>query len=249
MSSFKAECLCLLCSYRSIEFKQYGNLRKGIPNTRTYQATNAGLKCSKCQGFVCIDCIRILIPLISKDKQHHCSNDLLDAFVTVSNMSNECINTPIGFIGHCCTLDPQLLPTKPSPCSLISNVAPSEERNSKLNVATLSGCIFFPQFDLFVDSPFSCMDIHAVGAECTVHRKSVMKRDNKGNSKKTPHEIDAYLPARWHCVVSHEFATTNNHLSPKPNGKYPSHWKIMRLEKIKIKAPHNDTIALKVCFK
>lgn len=242
MNRFVADRLCLLCSYRTIEDQQFGNVRDGISNTRTYQATNAGLVCTICNGFVCIDCIRLLVPVISKESRKHSNTDILDMYKAAIDMHPGSIKTPPGYIGHCCSID------KPAQSSqdIINHPHETKEIHST-NESRLSGCIFYPEFCLFIDSPINCIDIHAVGAECNVTRTISKKRKHsrKGVSqiKKTS---NIYLPARWHCVISHSFATSNNRVAPTFNGSYPKSWRIKYFRNLKISCPHNPMKVAKV---
>ena len=238
MSLFKPERLCLLCSYRSIELKQYGKVRKGTSNSKTFQATNHGLICSNCNAFVCIDCIRLLIPTMKKDRAKFCNDSLLKAFIHADNTKKFPIKSPSNFVGHCCIIDDTKSPA--SSDSLIDSVSSSDP-------SKLSGCIFFPDFNLFVDSPISCMDIHAVGAETSVRWKKSKKRLSDDSQKSSKETIE-YLPARWHCVIPHTFALSHDHLAPRKNGTLPNSWSMTAFRNLKIKAPHNPAIIQKVCL-
>ena len=241
MSLFKAKKLCHLCSYRSIEFKQFAEVKKGVSNTRTFQKSNIGLTCTKCNGFVCIDCMQLLVPVMSRDAKHYCNHDLLDAFKEAISPFSKIIKTPVDYIGHCCTISrPSRLPASAEGDEVIHKMPFS---NCPDLTPRLSGCIFFPEFDIFIDSPMNCMDIHAVGAEV---KNVVRKAKRKRSGKPTPPQKIEYLPARWHCVVPHPFALENNSKAPIRNGVLPAGWKMMFLRKIKIKSPHNNQIIKKV---
>ena len=244
MNCYKPSKLCLLCSYRTIELKQFGKIKKGILNTRTYQQTDHGLTCSKCKSFVCIDCIKLVAPVMSRDKSNFLDVNYLQCLENICSVKPSQITSPPDFIGHCCIVDHNI--------EVFSSH--SESNNSRINKSSysrpperlISGCIFFPEYDLFIDSPFDCMDIHAVGAEYNTTRSLVKKQ--KREKKSCPYKLnrEEYLPARWHGVVSHEFAIEHSHLAPNPNGPPPNHWKYKSLRKINVKMPHSNQ-RQKVC--
>ena len=272
MSLFKAEKLCMLCSYRSIELKQFGKVDKEgvIRNCKTHQKTNSGLECSKCRLFVCIRCIEMIYPAMLSDSKHYISQDLFKHYQTAATMPFETFQTPPDFIGHCCLLSDNGAPVPsevsiPSVassiksrthadnlCSSTSFLSANPSRSSSQDtyrkkvdssvppsVGRLSGCIFFPEFDLFIDSPLDCMDIHAVGPEYKYENVKVSNK-RKLNTARVRKKI-CYLPARWHCVISHEVAISIDHLAPNPNAReFPPNWSIKSLRGIKIKLPHNN---------
>ena len=106
----------------------------------------------------------------------------------------------------------------------------------------LSGCIFFPEFLLFIDSPIDCMDIHTVGGEYEM--KESNKRDTcRSSSSSSKHQNKhEYLPPRWHGVVPHDFAVENAMLAPDRNGEFPDDWKSMYINNHKIALPHDENI-------
>ena len=195
---------------------------------------------------------------MTKDKSMYLNTDFIDSlerFISVKAQQKGGSD----FIGHCCLLKEQIPSSPPSPSEL-SNASiklPSDNQDPQTSAATspcydhdiappLSGCIFFPEFDLFIDSPFDSMDIHAVGAKYNVERIKLKKRKKDG----TPSfrfKRDEYLPARWHGVIDHEFACRNIDLTPISNGPIPISWKCMYLRNIKIKTPENNSIK-KVCL-
>ena len=81
-----------------------------------------------------------------------------------------------------------------------------------------------------------CMDIHAVGAESN-YVSEVRKRSSSGLIKAATKSI--YLPARWHCVISHQFASENSSKSPLKNCIPPESWSTTQYRSMKIKSPHN----------
>ena len=171
MNCYKPEKLCLLCSYRTIvELKQFGKTKSGILNTRTFQRTNHGLACTKCHQYICIDCINLVVPLMAKDKHLFVNTQFVDALEDVSGKQPSRIKTPQGFIGHCCLLKDVIVPTNQFVSKNVSSLSSIPKHS------TLSGSIYFPEFDLFIDSPFDCMDIHAVGAEYNMINSPVKKR-------------------------------------------------------------------------
>ena len=255
--TFTATRLCHLCSYRSIELKQFGTTRKGLLNTRTFQATNSGLTCTSCNAFVCLDCVKLLTPLIENDAKDHVDSYLLDSFHHALRSKGKTNCSPKNYIGHCCALSrprhdnvtPSSAPSKKvtTKCfSVPSTIAPSKSTPASSKTAAppesppitprLSGCIHFPEFDLFVDSPMDCMDIHAVGAESKFIVKNKLKRNKSGNLK--PPAAEIYLPARWHRVVSHTFAASIDDKAPKANGPQPESWNSTILRNVKVKQPH-----------
>ena len=171
MSLFNAERLCMLCSYRSIELKQFGKVRKGVINAKTHQKTNTGLICTKCNGFVCVRCIEKIVPFMSSNCKHFISQDLYEHYKTAATMPLKTFCTPVDYIGHCCIVSsglanpevsqsefahPELPHPQSNQYSLTTNAAhkspePVETRNavdaSRLPpvVRSLSGCIFFPK--------------------------------------------------------------------------------------------------------
>ena len=234
MVLFNAERLCLLCSYRSIEFKQFGKIRDGETNAKTHQKTNTGLICTKCNGFVCLDCIKVLVPTMLKDSKHFISTSLLDSYIEAIALLPNKIVSPSAFIGHCCNID-----TDTSPASTLPKQDDDLQRKNHSNVGRLSGCIFFPEFDIFIDSPMDCMDIHAVGAEYD-YSVNDLKRSIDG--KPSPRTKNFYLDARWHCVIPHEYAVLVNDISPIANENIPTTWNESIFRKIRIKSPHNRKI-------
>ena len=244
MNCYKPTKLCLLCSYRTIELKQFGKIKKGILNTRTYQQTDHGLSCSKCKSFVCIDCIKLVVPVMSRDKSNFLDLSYLQCIENMCTLKPSQITSPPDFIGHCCLVDHNI--DASSSLSEAKNSHINQPSNSRSPEKLISGCIFFPEYDLFIDSPFDCMDIHAVGAEYNTTRSLVKKRKREKNSFPYKLNREEYLPARWHGVVSHEFAIEYSHLAPNPNGPPPNHWKCISLRNINIKMPHNNQ-KKKVC--
>lgn len=245
MSEFIAERLCHLCSFRSIELKQFGKLRKGIRNSRTYQATNRGLLCSSCNGFVCLDCIKLLMPLMESDANHHLDSSILQAFQFATNAKPRAQVTPSNYIGHCCIIsrpiiDESIESTHDSP----SHSEASCKHRLPLSptfITTrprLSGCIHFPEFGIFIDSPMDCMDIHAVGAESHFVRNNKSKRNRSGKKKTPSAKANVYLPARWHRVIPHTYAVRNNDKAPKLKDQLPQSWKKMMINNLKINLPH-----------
>ena len=243
MGDFIAERLCHLCSFRSIELKQFGKTRKGIRNSRTYQATNRGLTCSSCNGFVCLDCIKLLVPKMKADARHHLDSSILDAFQFATNANPRAPElTPPNYIGHCCIISRPIIQE-----SMKSNTCPQSDFSCEPallppspNFTTirpsLSGCIHFPEFGIFIDSPMDCMDIHAVGAESHYVTKNKLKRNRSGKMKPPPAKV--YLPARWHRVIPHTFAAKNHEKSPKLKAPIPESWKKMMINNLKINLPH-----------
>ncbi len=259
MALFKADRLCLLCSYRSIEWKQFGKVNKaGEINAKTHQKTNSGLICSKCDKFVCIRCIKMILPAMSSDSHQFLSTDLLDHYQSALSMPIRSVSTLGNYIGHCCSIG--IDSTPPVSSDAISNIIQSDNHpsstyqncpsamstppeittNTEIKVGRLSGCIFFPEFELFIDSPLDCMDIHAVGPE---HRyeSNRLKRGSTGDPSLERKKV-CFLPARWHCVISHEEALRVNELAPQSNSKtLPISWTTKLLHKIKINLPHNSS--------
>ena len=243
MSLFKAKSLCDLCSYRSIELKQFGNVQNGVTNCQTHQVTNLGLTCTKCNHFVCINCIKVITPKMVKDSKHFAHQGIFNAFTeAISTASATECKTPPNYIGHCCSI------ARPSRDAIVEgdlNLSVDEHPTTDCNnnTAPLSGCIFFPEFGIFIDSPFDCMDIHAVGAESN-YVSNMKKRCSSGFIKAATKTT--YLPARWHCVVSHQFAYENSCKSPSKNCGRPDSWSTTLYRKMKIKSPHNLTRINKV---
>ena len=117
MNSYKSDKLCLLCSYRTIEWKQYGKTKDGILNTRTFQKTNHGLTCTKCHQFICIECINVVVPVMIKDKSKFVNTEFIDTLEQVSGKKYSCVNTPPGFVGHCCLIKGLIHPPRSTtPC-------------------------------------------------------------------------------------------------------------------------------------
>ncbi|OEU10743.1 hypothetical protein FRACYDRAFT_246573 [Fragilariopsis cylindrus CCMP1102] len=143
------------------------------------------------------------------------------------------------FIGHCCLIDKSFrLETDP--------VHPNQhqcDRSRERSIdSQLSGCIFFPEFLLFIDSPIDCMDIHTVGGEYKM--KESNKRDTcRSSSSSSKHQNKReYLPPRWHGVVPNDFAVENAMLAPDRNGEFPDDWKSMYINNHKIALPHDENI-------
>ena len=255
MSSLKAPSLCLLCSCRSIELKQFGKSRKGVMNTKSFQKTHVGMKCSKCNGFVCVDCLTVLVPIITKDVNHFASSSLLrrleEALFSITSTGV----THRGHIGHCCDVylqheEKNIMTStvektkthlktvmKCSSSSVVENSLPPTPCSTEL-VGRLSGCVFFPEFDIFIDSPLECMDIHAVGAEVTISSNRPKRKFPANDSSRK--ERNCYLEARWHCVVPPEVAAAIHDISPLPNNPIPNHWEVVLLHNIKVATPHNQ---------
>ena len=247
--------LCKLCSYRSIEKKQYGKVsKKGVVNSKTFQSTDNGLVCSQCNGLTCQECMKLLIPVLKKDAHKHVNTHILDAYVSAVRMLPSDIVSPPNYVGHCCNIKSNVAET--ASANSLEEVLP---RSSSIinptslssSDARLSGCIYFPEFDLFIDSPVRCTDIHAVGAEShAAEIKVTKKRKRTINTKKT-HNLksssllrarkgETYLPARWHCVISDSHARHSNMFTPASNGPVPANWRMKLLSKVKINMPHND---------
>ena len=243
MRNFIAERLCHLCSFRSIELKQFGKTRDGIRNSRTYQASNSGLTCTSCNGFVCIDCIKLLTPKMEVDAKHHLDLSILEAFRFAIRAKSPSQRSPPNYIGHCCILARPTTPKKATSSSRSSDldscsIMPAR-LTTTLNFTTrprLSGCIHFPEFGVFIDSPIDCMDIHAVGAESRFVQKNKRKRNKLGHMK--PPSAKVYLPARWHRVIPHTYAIENDYRAPKIKAPLPQAWKTKIFNNIKIKEPH-----------
>ncbi len=137
-------------------------------------------------------------------------------------------------------ISPKKSPASPVP----ANISPSKKSPaspSKMafpkSVPRLSGTIHFPEFDLFIDSPMDCMDIHAVGAESNYVVKNKLKRNKEGNLK--PPTAEVYLPARWHRVVPHLFAVSVDDKAPEANAPLPESWNCTIFRNIKVKQPHS----------
>ena len=240
MNCYKPKKLCLLCSYRSIGKKQFGMIRNGIPNTKTSQQTDIGLTCMKCNSFTCIDCINLVVPVMRHDKHKFESTVFFDHLEQASSaQQSTLLDSHSEFIGHCCLIDKSFrLETDP--------VHPNQHRCDRSRERSidsqLSGCIFFPEFLLFIDSPIDCMDIHTVGGEYEM--KESNKRDTcRSSSSSSKHQNKReYLPPRWHGVVPNDFAVENAMLAPDRNGEFPDDWKSMYINNHKIALPHDENI-------
>ncbi len=245
MSLFKAPPLCLLCSCRSIELKQFGRSRKGVENNKSFQKTDVGMRCSKCTGFVCVDCLTLLVPIIAKDANHFVSTSLLTRWKDALSLIKLSGKTHSEHIGHCCDVhfhcDDTNTSASSSSCLSPDGHTASEKMiqpmQSSIDVGRLSGCIFFPEFDLFIDSPLECMDIHALGAEYT-KSSNRLKRKSGGSQR---NEKNCYLEARWHCVVPPDVAASIHDISPLPNVPIPNHWEVSLLHNIKVPVPHSQS--------
>ena len=276
MSLFNASRLCLLCSYRSIELKQFGKTRNGEINAKTHQTTDSGLICSKCDGFVCHNCISLLVPAMKLDSKHFQSTDLLDHYSHAVEHQKSTSRSPPNYLGHCCLIElptvthnasttiPKCQSTKRESnpiascdtsnepknnhsCSSASSknspsaqqiAVPSTSKSShKTTSPALSGCIFYPEFNIFIDSPFHCVDVHALGEECSDEYNCLKRKMNRDSPK--PTRI-CNLPGRWHCVIPHNSARKLEKISPLSNGKIPSFWNVCLLRKIKVKLPHSQ---------
>ena len=279
MSLFNATRLCLLCSYRSIEVKQFGKTRKGEINAKTHQITNSGLVCPKCDGFVCHNCISFLVPTMKLDSKHFQSTELLDHYSHAIAYPTSTVRSPPNYIGHCCLIEVPgeiknsqkaskyqttkaessrtgscdtrdissgtiFEQTTDHSCSSSSATTShggqstdhsSSSKSSKRTSAALSGCIFYPEFNIFIDSPFDCVDVHALGEECS-YKHNCLKRRSNGDMPK-PTKI-CNLNGRWHCVIPDNSAIKLEKISPSINGKIPSSWKVCFLRRIKVKTPH-----------
>ena len=247
MNCSKFNRLCKLCSYRSIENKQYGKIRNGESNTKTFQTTDNGLICSSCNGLTCSVCMKLLIPFLQKNKDKHANNDLLHAYMNAVEMLPSPILTPAGFIGHCCNIDDYNVNVPTNVIHKNATVTDSMKSPSVVHDGRLSGCIYFPEFQLFVDSPLDCTDIHALGAEKEV-TAGLVPIFKKGKFRKNDGlRSRIYLPARWHCVILDDYARSNNDISPHRNGMLPKNWNCKFLSKIKISMPQNEDIVEKVC--
>jgi len=243
--------LCKLCSYRSIEKKQYGKVnKKGVINSKTFQSTDNGLVCSQCNGLTCPDCMKLLIPVLKKDAHKHVNTDILDAYVSAVRMLPSAIMSPPNYVGHCCNIKSNVAET--ASANSLEEVLPRSSRINPKSLsssdARLSGCIYFPEFDLFIDSPVQCTDIHAVGAESHAAKIKITKKRKRNRNMKT-HDLksslratkgETYLPARWHCVISDSHARHSNMFTPESNGPVPANWRMKLLSKVKINMPHND---------
>ncbi|OEU15961.1 hypothetical protein FRACYDRAFT_240658 [Fragilariopsis cylindrus CCMP1102] len=226
MNCYKPKKLCLLCSYRSIEKKQFGMIRNGIPNTKTFQQTDIGLTCKKCNSFTCIDCINLVVPVMCHDKHKFESTVFFDHLEQASSaQQSTLLDSHSEFIGHCCLINKSFrLETDP----VHPNQHRCDQSRERSIDSRLSGCIFIPEFLLFIDSPIDCMDIHTVGGEYEM--KESNKRDTcrlSSSSSKHQHYKHEYLPPRWGGVVPHDFAVENAMLAPDRYGEFPDDWKLI----------------------
>lgn len=275
MSLFNASRLCLLCSYRSIDLKQFGKTKKGEVNAKTHQTTDSGLICSRCDGFVCQNCISILVPALKHDSKHFQSIELLNHYSKALQRPTSTPSSPPNYVGHCCLIEVQAdkhkasatipkckIPqddTKPISSTGTSNelkneqscsssaskassaqqiVEPSMSKSTQKRPSpALSGSIFYPEFNIFIDSPFQCVDVHALGEECSDEYNCLKRKVNHDSPK--PRRV-CNLPGRWHCVVPYDSAKKLEKISPKGNGKIPSFWNVSLLHKIKVKLPHSS---------
>ena len=184
---------------------------------------------------------------MKKDVRNFVDSQYFDTLVSVSLLNPKQLRTPANFIGHCCLIEKNIPPSFQD--HDLDAPATIHSPSSSNLPATLSGCIYFPEFDLFIDSPFDAMDIHAVGAEHNMvpssYSPSKRRKTTRARTKKMVR--DEYLPARWHGVISHKFATDNAAHSPSPNGPIPPDWNLVYLRDFKIKSPHNQSRTEKVC--
>ena len=243
--------LCKLCSYRNIEKKQYGKVKKvkkgdkkGEPNTKTFQISDNGLVCSRCSGLTCADCMKLIIPVLRKDSHKHVNTDLLDAYVSAVRMLPSAILSPSNFVGHCCNIDSNLAEMGSDDISeeAVPDIWASNPKLLSSSDARLSGCIHFPEFDLFIDSPVQCTGIHAVGAEFHAAKINKRKRKKLDCPMLRASKGAVYLPARWHCVISDSHARQNNQFAPECNGPVPANWRLQLISNVKIKIPYNDKV-------
>ena len=225
---FPADRLCMLCSYRSIEYNRFGIVQNGEINAKTHQTTNSGLICTKCNGFVCRKCIASLHPVMMKDSKHFLSTTLVEHYSNLLSVpEGTSAISPLNYIGHCCIVGcgQQVLE-----CDADTPASLSGE------TARLSGCVYFPEFDLFIDSTFDNVDVHILGAEYSsspLSKKRSIDRLLEGDGFS-----NISSKGRWHCVIPHEYACKIRNEAPIANGSNPTDWKVTTFRKIRIKCPH-----------
>lgn len=156
--------ICLFCSWKTIESAR---VNAGcIPSD--FATGKNGLICSCCQSYSCDTCLTEITNAI-----HDKEADQWTRQVTTYLKNGE---KPRHFKGHCCEYKMQK--------KLLSS---ADEDNANCEMY-LDGYLHLPEYDLLIDSPFHCVDVHGLGA-CY---------DNDQNEK--------HFDGAYHCVISHECA-------------------------------------------
>jgi hypothetical protein len=76
------------------------------PTQKTFQQTDIGLTCMKCNLFTCIDCINLVVPVMRHDKHNFESTVYFDHLEQVpSAQQSTLLDSHSEFIGHCCLID------------------------------------------------------------------------------------------------------------------------------------------------
>ena len=189
---------CIFCSASSIEAAV---LRRKMSVKRNYDdftTSDNGLSCTNCNHFACSLCLSNVTTCIGKKLGQ------TDAWYMQVVKFLQDGTIPTNFIGHCCEYD------------MLGKQKPTTDMAT---ATKFDGHMFFPEFGLLIDSPFTCVDIHGLGA------------------------IADYTPGAWHCVLSHMTSVLC-----KKNDTCPSPWDLsaMTKELIRIKLPYGKRQIKKV---
>ena len=160
---------CLFCSPNSVERKQQQSIKpiQPLQEAATTKPTPQFLTCSRCGCKACFRCVSEIVDLckkkgIQEDKWLRTAAQFVDSKMT------EAAST---FIGSCCEhrLTRNLMKEAGvQRQNLQQQIKLAADRVSASDQKLLDGCLFFPQYNLFIDSPnnnTSFLDIHGLGRE------------------------------------------------------------------------------------
>lgn len=186
-----------MCCLRHVSSVERNTVRKlGIRNIPRYECHPAGIDCTRCGMSACIEC---LTELVDQLPPSHAA----DKWCKDINEYWESGTYPKEFVGHCCELSDERQ-------KVLQEPPPQRTR--------YDGHLYLPEFSLFIDSPFDCVDVHGFG----------------GSKKVKP---------AWHCVVSHKSAeayySNNVVLSP-----FATRDTFVRF--VEIPSPYSSDLKLKV---
>ena len=116
--------------------KENRKTRKGKSNTKCFQRTNDGMTCSKCNSFVCIECLLLATHLLKQDKHLFVDQTYVNNIDTiVSDYGKKNYKSPSNCIGQCCLIE------QDTPIKDTTSIKPNKITN--IDTPILSGCISF----------------------------------------------------------------------------------------------------------
>ena len=208
--------LCLGCSWRTIELKQFS-----AKNCNSYQENDEGLNCCLCGGFLCKDCAMLLHPqLVTLQNRLH--SDCMPFFNGMQQYAKSGFkHQPSSYQGHCCMISNKRyesrekveLEQRQKKAKRICLLTPNQEKNNSKEVS-IGGAMAFPEFLLLVGVDEKSMDVLGLGPEnCT------------------------NLPARWHYVIDEEDAEQLQSAGCHPKRNMPREWNDIDLF-VSVPLPH-----------